>query len=78
MASSFDFTCHSQNPAINSFDSVNGPSITVRVEPENLTRAPLELGCKPSPASITPAFTSSALNFPIAASSSALGQDAGL
>src|SRR5437879_5457778 len=36
-------------------------------------RAPLELGWSPSPASITPAFTSSALNFPIAVSSSALG-----
>ena len=30
-----------------------------------LTRAPLELGCKPSPASITPALVSSSLNLPI-------------
>ena len=30
IASSFDFTCHSQKPATSSFVSVNGPSITVR------------------------------------------------
>jgi len=43
IASALDFTSHSQNPAINSFVSANGPSITVRLLPENLTRAPLEL-----------------------------------
>ena len=43
-ASSFDLTCQSQKPAINSFVSVKGPSITVRLAPENLTRTPLELG----------------------------------
>jgi hypothetical protein len=37
------------------------------------TRAPAELGCSPSPASMMPAFTSSSLYFPIAASSSVLG-----
>src|SRR5262249_43352196 len=31
----------------------------------NLTRLPFELGCSPSAASMTPAFTSSSLNFPI-------------
>src|SRR6266550_1625968 len=35
-----DFTFHSQKPAISSFVSANGPSITVRLLPENLTRAP--------------------------------------
>src|SRR4029077_9933306 len=65
IASSFDFTCHSQKPAISSFVSAKGPSVTVRLFPENLTRAPFELGRSPSPASITPAFTSSSLNFPI-------------
>src|SRR5712691_1991387 len=43
MASSIDLTCHSQKPAINSFVSVNGPSITVRLPPDNLTRTPFEL-----------------------------------
>src|SRR5207247_11303488 len=52
-------------PATSSFVSVKGPSITVRFPPENLTREPFELGCSPSPASITPALTSSSLNFPI-------------
>src|SRR5439155_9224619 len=58
IASSFDFTCHSQKPATSSLASVNGPSITVLFAPSNLTRTPLELGWSPSPASITPAFTS--------------------
>src|SRR5439155_23118330 len=43
-----------------------GPSVTVRLFPENLTRAPFELAWSPSPASITPALASSSLNFPIA------------
>src|SRR5258708_6190784 len=66
-ASSMDFTCQSQKPPMSSLVSVKGPSITVRCCPENLTRLPLELGCNPSPASITPAFTSSSLNLPMAA-----------
>ena len=41
--------------------------------PVNLTRAPLELGASPSPASITPALTSSSLNLPMSVSSSLLG-----
>src|SRR5213075_2863577 len=60
-------------PAISSLVSAKGPSMTVRLVPENLTRAPLELGWSPSPASITPAFTSSSLYFPIAVRSSVLG-----
>src|SRR5262249_1835199 len=34
---------------------------------------PFELGCNPSPASITPAFTKSSLNLPMAVSNSVLG-----
>src|SRR5438270_6526680 len=68
IASSLDFTRNIQKPAINSLVSVNGPSITVRLVPENSTRAPLELGCSPSPASSTPAFISSSLYFPISVS----------
>src|SRR4029450_12394523 len=49
IASSFDLHCQIQNPAISSFVSANGPSITVRLFPENLTRVPLELCCNPSP-----------------------------
>src|SRR5256714_15432657 len=63
MASSRDLHCHSQKPAINSFVSENGPSMTVLLFPgPNFTRTPLDDGCSPSPASITPAFTSSSLN----------------
>src|SRR5262245_35706507 len=47
--------------------------MTVRLSPENRTRAPLELGCSPLPSSITPAFTISSLNFAMAASSSSEG-----
>src|SRR5271166_3790090 len=43
-ASSMDFTCHSQKPAMSSLVSVKGPSSTVRCCPENLTRLPFELG----------------------------------
>ena len=73
MASSIDLTCHSQKPAISSLASVNGPSITVRLAPENLTRAPFELDWSPPPASSTPAFTSSSLYFHISARSTWLG-----
>jgi len=41
--------------------------------PAKRTRLPLALGCKPSPASITPALTSSSLKSPIALSSASLG-----
>jgi hypothetical protein len=34
----------SQKPATSSLVSANGPSITVRLSPKNLTRAPFELG----------------------------------
>src|SRR5262245_41381875 len=73
MASCSDLHFHSQKPAISSFVSANGPSITARLSPENLTLAPFELGWSPSPASITPAFTNSSLNFPMSASSFWLG-----
>src|SRR5919108_4600662 len=38
-----------------------------------MIRLPLDVGCRPSPANITPAFTSSSLNFPISASSLVVG-----
>ena len=53
----------SQKPATSSFVSANGPSITVLFSPSNLTRAPLEFGCSPSPTSINPALVSSSLLF---------------
>jgi hypothetical protein len=73
IASSIERTSHSQNPAISSFVSANGPSTTLRSEPLKRTRAPFELGWSPSPASRMPAFASSSLNLPIASSSSVLG-----
>src|SRR6266852_4405222 len=74
IATSIDFTCHSQKPAISSFVSANGPSITACFPPENRTRLPFELGWSPSPASITPAFTSSSLNLPISVRSFSSGR----
>src|SRR2546423_5974771 len=47
--------------------------MTVRFPPENLTRAPLELGCRPARSSRTPAFISSSLYLPMAESSASLG-----
>src|SRR5262249_24907254 len=68
-----DFTFQSQKPAISSFVSANGPSITVRLRPENRTRLPLELAWSPSAARRIPALASSSLNLPISASSCWLG-----
>src|SRR5688500_4403165 len=53
-------------PAMSSFASANGPSITVGLPLEKRTRAPLSVGLSPSPPVITPAFTISSLNFIIA------------
>src|SRR5689334_13968033 len=74
MASSRDLTCKIEKPATSSLASVNGPSTTVRDLPENLTRAPLELGWRPSRASRTPALMSSSLYLPISAISCGSGR----
>src|SRR3954469_13789141 len=48
--------------------------MTVRLVPENFTRAPLELGCSPSRGRRIPAFTSSSLYFPISENSCSVGR----
>src|SRR5262245_15977295 len=68
-----DFTCQIQKPAISSLVSAKGPSITRGGLLVNCTRLPLEEGCRPSPASMMPALTSSSLKLPIAAKSSVEG-----
>src|SRR5438094_1117703 len=73
IASSFDFTRQIQKPAIRSLDSWNGPFVTVCVPPANLTRAPFEVGWRPSPASMIPALASSSLYFPISVRSFSSG-----
>src|SRR5271165_200102 len=55
------------NPAMTSFVSGNGPSVTVRFDPENRTRAPQELGFSPVPSSMIPALINSSLNLSMAA-----------
>src|SRR5262249_60396412 len=67
-ASSIDLTFHNQEPGTRSLVSANGPSLTVRLFPENLTRLPYLLGFSPSPASMMPALTSSSLKVPISLS----------
>src|SRR5258708_34140073 len=62
-----------QNPAMSSFVSANGPSVTVRFEAENRTRAPRELGVSPVPSSMIPALINSSLNLSMAANISADG-----
>src|ERR1700730_17158536 len=58
---------------MSSLVSAKGPSITVRCCPENLTRLPFLLACKPFASSNTPALTNSSLNFPMEVRSSVLG-----
>src|SRR6202171_5034546 len=53
--------------------TANGPWLTLGCFPEYLIRAPFDVGCRPSPASMTPAFTISSLNLPMAVSNSVLG-----
>src|SRR5262245_59809838 len=59
--------------ATSSFDSVNGPSVTVTLPPATRMRAPFALGCSPSVATNTPAFDTSSMNTPIRCISSGLG-----
>src|SRR6185369_6957818 len=73
IASSSDFTWNIQKPATSCCVSAKGPFTTVRSLPENFTRAPFADGCRPSPASMTPAFTSSSLYRVISVSSVSLG-----
>src|SRR5215472_873295 len=74
IASSSDFAWIIQYPATSSFDSVNGPSITVFFPPvANLTRAPLELGYRPAASTRIPALACSWLYFTIAVIDSSLG-----
>src|SRR5262245_28613915 len=73
VASCSDLHFQIQKPATSSLVSANGPSITVRLSPANLTRAPFELDCSPSAARRTPALASSSLNLPISVRSFSLG-----
>src|SRR5947209_727307 len=56
-----------------SLASVKGPSVTEGLPPENETRAPLAVDCRPSSESSTPALASSSLYRDILASASASG-----
>src|SRR6185312_15849273 len=59
---------------MSSLASAKGPSTTVRLSPENLTRAPFELAWRPLASMSTPAFTISSLNRPISANWSSVGR----
>src|SRR5258708_26003635 len=63
----------SQKAAERSLVTANGPWLTLGCFPEYLIRDPFDVGCRPSPASMTAAFTISSLNLPIAVSISVLG-----
>src|SRR5215207_1620146 len=73
IASSSDLVLINQKPQTRSPESGNGPRLTLPCPLPYLIRAPFAVGCRPSPASITPALTISSLNLPIAVSSSVLG-----
>src|SRR6202789_625743 len=72
-ASSMVLTCQIQKPAMSSLVSAKGPSMTVRLGPENRTRLPWAVGRSPSAARSTPALTRSSLNCPMARNISSLG-----
>jgi len=59
IASSSEFNFQIQYPETRSLVFENGPMVTARSFPENVTRAPLELDWTPAPSSITPASMSS-------------------
>src|SRR5215469_13167231 len=67
IASCLELHFHSQKPPTSSFDSGNGPSVTMGFLPANVTRAPVDIGASPSNASNTPALANSSLYLPIAA-----------
>ena len=73
IASTLEGSSKIAKPAISSLASVNGPSVTVTLLSDTLTRAPFALFCRPSVASRTPLYASSPINFPIAAICSAVG-----
>src|SRR5712691_3698495 len=70
IASCLDFAWISQKPATRSLAPGKGPSVTLGSPRVYEMRAPLEVGWRPSPASITPALAISSLNLPISAKSS--------
>ena len=49
-----------------SFDSVNGPSVTVGTPSENATRAATDEGSSPPVSTSTPAWAASVMSWPIA------------
>jgi hypothetical protein len=55
-ASSIDLTCQIQNPAMSSFVSANGPSMTVRCDPEKRTRFAFHRRMKPVAREHNPRF----------------------
>src|SRR5207244_6464901 len=59
------------NPPVNSFASVNGPSVMATFPPEVRTR--VGFGPRPPVASRMPAFVVSSINFPISAMRAGLG-----
>src|SRR3546814_9869347 len=65
-------TSHTQEPATSSRASAKGPSITVRLAPSKAILLPADEGFSPSPSIITPAFTNSSLNAPIASNISVI------
>ena len=65
IASSFELASRIAKPPITSFDSMNGPSVTVTLPPASLTRAPRALGRHPSVATSTPAMAGPTMRAPL-------------
>src|SRR4029079_131736 len=66
-------TSQIEKPAISSRVSANGPAMTVRLGPSQVSRLSGALFLRPAPATNTPALTSSSMNRSIAANASGEG-----
>ena len=73
MASCFDAAWIKAKPPTTSFDSVNGPSITLNFPPRGEFARPNALGKQPSVASSLPDFMHSSISFPISSISCWVG-----
>src|SRR5438067_5352027 len=73
IASSFELAFRIAKPATTSFDSANGPSVTLTFPWESRTRAPRLVGKHPSVATRYPLLKPSSTSFPILAISSGNG-----
>ncbi len=73
----FDGASKMAKPPTTSLASVKGPSVTVTLPSESRTRAPAEVGCRPTPSTITqPALPASCTSWSMASKNALDGMPA--